>query len=134
MDEQTICSVLEENQDAVQAEVLSSAMDEVAAEVGAPRDSLRIAGLVGVVANTRTRGKPDLLFYVRCDRTAEQIMHNFEKSGAEEDFEVAKLLFVRRSDTAKLRSMLSEDLLSPPSAALVTALLEYGEDWESRCG
>eukprot|EP00755_Sulcionema_specki_P039985 Sspe_Gene.113848::Locus_98624_Transcript_1_1_Confidence_1.000_Length_1008::g.113848::m.113848 len=122
-DKTAVLEVLGRNEGAVRDEVIGSILDEVHEEIGVPRDSLAIDGVLGVVANTRTRGKPDVLFLVRCALPQSEVQRLYDAGHATEQYESDHLLFLPTADRGRLEAMVSENRVTPPSAAALLAFL-----------
>ena len=119
-----ITKKLQNHSDAVLSELFASPVDEVVDELGVPRDSLTLNGLIGVARNTRTRGKPDLLFLIRCALSSKEVAGIYDKGEMAEKFESTRLLCVPCADKAELQRMIDDDEITPPSAAAVQWLVD----------
>ncbi|KAJ9448273.1 Nudix hydrolase 9 [Diplonema papillatum] len=105
--------------DAVLRELFQSAMDETADETGVPRESLVMHGLLGVMRNSRIRGKPDLLFYITTTLRKDDVLAVYRAGHAAESYESTKLRFEPLAEKERLLQMARDNLLTPATAAAV---------------
>ncbi|XP_078062269.1 uridine diphosphate glucose pyrophosphatase NUDT22 [Mustelus asterias] len=82
-------------------EIFSSILSEIRDEVNIPVESLSRPVLLGVARNHRSAGRPSVEFYVRCERTSEEVRQRYLVGGPEAH-ESTDIIFIHREDVLKL--------------------------------
>jgi hypothetical protein len=111
--------------DLIVEELFDSALQETVDELGVDKSTLSNDGLLAVVADTMTGGKPDAIFLISCSLTFEEIRERFDSRRAAEAYESVERSLIGIDVKTMTEATLVGYAITPPSRACLDCCRAY---------